>query len=140
MIGHIGYLLFPLVDTGNRGNEAWVQEGCAIKLPLILISWQLLRLLRMAFRRLELERETTWPVPVSLIHRFDLEHDDWQLPSGTRMHSVAADRCVKTSLLTRCQSAGPLGPDPDGASQCPSPDPLVLARCAGSPEYHSLAV
>ena len=55
--------------------------------------------------------------PVSLIHRFDLEHDDWQLPSGL-----------------------PQGPDPDAVSQCPSPDPLVLARCAGSPEYHSLAV
>ena len=38
---------------------------------------------------------------VSLIHRFDLEHDDWQLPSGL-----------------------PQGPDPDAVSQCPSPDPL----------------
>ena len=39
--------------------------------------------------------------PVSLIYRFDLEHDDWQLPSGL-----------------------PQGPDPDAVSQCPSPEPL----------------
>ena len=39
--------------------------------------------------------------PVSLIHRFDLEHDDWQLPSGL-----------------------PQGPDPDAVSQRPSPGPL----------------